>query len=326
MIKMKFGNKGRGKRRREKDAASFRQNQKFVKELRTNYQLYLLVLPCMLLMLLFRYVPMSGLIMAFQNYNITKGIMGSQFIGFANFNKMFHQEGFLLALRNTLVIKLLTMIIGLPLPIALAIMINEIGKKRYRKVMQTITYFPYFLSWVVINGILLNLLNVQDGVVNQIIKMLGGEPIAFMMSKKYFVAILILSTFWKNLGCDTIIYLAALTSIDSGLYEAAKIDGASKLQQIRHITLPGLMNTVIICQILAIGRILRANDEQILALYSEPVYEVADTIGTYVYRNGIGQMQYGYSTAVGLFQSVIGLIMVVFTNKLSQKYTENSVW
>ncbi len=326
MIKMKFGNKGRGKRRREKDAAPFRQNQKFVKELRTNYQLYLLVLPCMLLMLLFRYVPMSGLIMAFQNYNITKGIMGSQFVGFANFNKMFHQEGFLLALRNTLVIKLLTMIIGLPLPIALAIMINEIGKKRYRKVMQTITYFPYFLSWVVINGILLNLLNVQDGVMNQIIKMLGGEPIAFMMSKKYFVAILILSTFWKNLGCDTIIYLAALTSIDSGLYEAAKIDGASKLQQIRHITLPGLMNTVIICQILAIGRILRANDEQILALYSEPVYEVADTIGTYVYRNGIGQMQYGYSTAVGLFQSVIGLIMVVFTNKLSQKYTENSVW
>lgn len=326
MTKIMFWNRGKGKRRREKDAGPFRKNQKFVKELKTNYQLYLLVLPCMLLMLLFRYVPMSGLIMAFQNYNITKGIMGSQFIGFANFNKMFHQEGFLLALRNTLVIKLLTMIIGLPLPIALAIMINEIGKKRYRKVMQTITYFPYFLSWVVINGILLNLLNVQDGVINQIIKMLGGEPIAFMMSKKYFVAILILSTFWKNLGCDTIIYLAALTSIDSGLYEAAKIDGASKLQQIRHITLPGLMNTVIICQILAIGRILRANDEQILALYSEPVYEVADTIGTYVYRNGIGQMQYGYSTAVGLFQSVIGLIMVTFTNRLSRKYTENSVW
>lgn len=326
MTKITFRGGSAGKKKSGENVPFSQKKQNFTKVLKANYQLYLLALPCILLMLVFRYVPMSGLIMAFQDYNITKGIIGSEFIGLANFNKMFHQEGFLLALRNTLVIKLLTMIIGLPLPIMLAIMLNEIGKKRYRKVMQTITYFPYFLSWVVINGILLNLLNVQDGVINQIIRMFGGEPIAFMMSKKYFVGILILSTFWKNLGCDTIIYLAALTSIDSGLYEAAKIDGASKLQQIRHITLPGLMNTVIICQILAMSRILRANDEQILALYSEPVYEVADTIGTYVYRIGIGQMQYGYSTGVGLFQSVIGLILVVFTNKLSRKYTENSVW
>ena len=298
----------------------------FCRELKKNWQLYILVLPCVLFMLVFRYIPMNGLIMAFQDYNLRDGIFGSDFVGFAHFKEMFGDDLFWRAFRNTLWIKLLGIIVGLPAPILLAIMINEIGLKRYRKTMQSITYFPYFLSWIVINGILLNLFNVQDGIVNRIIEMFGGEPQAFMMSNDAFVWILIFSNLWKNLGSDTVLYLAALTSIDPGLYEAAKIDGASKLQQIIHITLPGLANTFIILQILSMGRILKAGDEQILALYSTPVYEVADVIGTYVYRTGIGNMRYAYATAVGMFQSVVGLIMVLFTNRLAKKYTDNSVW
>ena len=294
--------------------------------LRRDWQLYLLLLPCFVLMVIFRYIPMNGVIMAFQDYNIREGIFGSEFVGLEHFIAMFQNDMFLRAFRNTLWIKLLGIVVGLPAPILLAIMINEIGLKRYRKTMQSITYFPYFLSWIVINGILLNLFNIQDGVINKIIEWFGGQPQAFMMDDAAFVWILIFSNLWKNLGSDTVLYLAALTSIDPGLYEAAKIDGASKLQQIIHITLPGLMNTFILLQIMSMGRILKAGDEQILALYSEPVYDVADVIGTYVYRTGIGGMRYGYATAVGMFQSVVGLIMVLFTNKLAKKYTDNSVW
>ena len=294
--------------------------------LRRDWQLYLLLLPCFVLMVIFRYVPMNGVIMAFQDYNIREGIFGSEFVGLEHFIAMFQDDMFLRAFRNTLWIKLLGIVVGLPAPILLAIMLNEIGLKRYRKTMQSITYFPYFLSWIVINGILLNLFNIQDGVINKIIEWFGGQPQAFMMDDEAFVWILIFSNLWKNLGSDTVLYLAALTSIDPGLYEAAKIDGASKLQQIIHITLPGLMNTFILLQIMSMGRILKAGDEQILALYSEPVYDVADVIGTYVYRTGIGGMRYGYATAVGMFQSVVGLIMVLFTNKLAKKYTDNSVW
>lgn len=294
--------------------------------LKRDWQLYLLLLPCFVFMIVFRYIPMGGIVMAFQDYNIRDGIFGSDFIGLEHFIDMFQDDLFLRAFRNTLWIKLLGIVVGLPAPILLAIMINEIGLKRYRKTMQSITYFPYFLSWIVINGILLNLFNVQDGVVNKIIEWFGGQPQTFMMEDTAFIWILIFSNLWKNLGSDTVLYLAALTSIDPGLYEAARIDGASKLQQILHITLPGLMNTFILLQIMSMGRILKAGDEQILALYSEPVYDVADVIGTYVYRTGIGGMRYGYATAVGMFQSVVGLIMVLFTNKLAKKYTDNSVW
>ena len=294
--------------------------------LKRDWQLYLLLLPCFVFMIVFRYIPMGGIVMAFQDYNIRDGIFGSEFIGLEHFIDMFQDDLFLRAFRNTLWIKLLGIVVGLPAPILLAIMINEIGLKRYRKTMQSITYFPYFLSWIVINGILLNLFNVQDGVVNKIIEWFGGQPQTFMMEDTAFIWILIFSNLWKNLGSDTVLYLAALTSIDPGLYEAARIDGASKLQQILHITLPGLMNTFILLQIMSMGRILKAGDEQILALYSEPVYDVADVIGTYVYRTGIGGMRYGYATAVGMFQSVVGLIMVLFTNKLAKKYTDNSVW
>lgn len=294
--------------------------------LKNDYQLYILLLPCLVLMIVFRYFPMQGVIMAFQDYSITNGIFGSEFVGFKHFIDMFSQDMFLRSLRNTLWIKFLGIIVGMPAPILLAIMINEIGLKRYRKTLQSITYFPYFLSWVVINGMLLNLLNVHDGIINQIIVFFGGEPTAFMMSSDHFVWVLIFSHIWKFLGSDTILYLAALTAIDPGLYEAARIDGAGKLQQIFHITLPGLMGTFVILQILAMGRILQAGDAQIISMYSEPVYEVADVIGTYVFRTGIGGMRYGYATAVGLFQSVVGLCMVLFTNQLSKKYADSSVW
>lgn len=310
-----------------KRPASVRPDQRRIAAgLKRDWQLYLLLLPCFVFMIVFRYIPMGGIVMAFQDYNIRDGIFGSEFIGLEHFIDMFQDDLFLRAFRNTLWIKLLGIVVGLPAPILLAIMINEIGLKRYRKTMQSITYFPYFLSWIVINGILLNLFNVQDGVVNKIIEWFGGQPQTFMMEDTAFIWILIFSNLWKNLGSDTVLYLAALTSIDPGLYEAARIDGASKLQQILHITLPGLMNTFILLQIMSMGRILKAGDEQILALYSEPVYDVADVIGTYVYRTGIGGMRYGYATAVGMFQSVVGLIMVLFTNKLAKKYTDNSVW
>lgn len=294
--------------------------------LRSDYDLYLMLLPCLCFFILFKYVPMAGIIMAFQDYTIAGGLLGSEFVGLKHFKEMFQQPGFLDALRNALYINFWKYLIYTPAPLILAIMINEVRRGWAKKTIQTICYFPNFISWIIVFGILTNLLNVQSGLVNRVLSAMGLKPIAFMISKQYFVPLLVITDVWKYVGIDSIVYLSALTGIDPGLYEAAKLDGANKMQQIRHITVPGVSSTFFIMLILSLGRILDAGHDQIIALYSKPVYEVADVLTTYIYRTGIGSMRFSYSAAVGLFSSLIGLIMVCLSNWLSRKYNQSSVW
>jgi len=292
----------------------------------SNYDLYLMIIPFLVLIIIFRYVPMGGLVMAFQNYNLVQGLAKSPFVGLRHFSEMFSDKGFQSALKNTLVINFWKYLTYTPSPLILAIMIYEIPFQKYKRVVQTISYFPYFLSWIIVFGILMNLLNIQDGIVNQIMQVLGGEPVAFMISKKHFVTIIVISDIWKYVGFESIIYLAALTAIDPQLYEAARIDGAGKMTQIFRITLPSISGTFFIMFILSMGRILDAGHEQIIAMYSRPVYEVADVLTTYVYRTGIVNMRYSYASAMGLFTSLVGLIMVCASNYVSRKYSASSIW
>jgi putative aldouronate transport system permease protein len=269
---------------------------------------------------------MGGIVMAFQDYNLVQGLTESPFVGIKHFNYMLTDKGFQNALKNTLVINFWKYLFYTPSPLILAIMIYEVPFRGTKRAIQTISYFPYFLSWIIVFGILMNLLNIQDGVINQVIKYLGGQPIAFMVSRKYFVPIIVISDIWKYIGFDSIIYLAALTAIDPQLFEAARMDGAGKMTQIFRISIPGISGTFFIMLILSLGRILDAGHEQIIALYSGPVYDVADVLTTYVYRTGIGNMRYSYSSAVGLFASVVGLVMVCVSNYISRKFSESSIW
>lgn len=297
-----------------------------VRQMRSDLDLYLMFLPVLIFFVLFKYIPMGGIVMAFQDYNIVGGVLGSPFVGLKHFQEMFGQSGFLDALRNTLVINFWKYLTYTPAPLLLAIMIHEVRCKWLKKTIQTVSYFPNFISWIVVFGILTNLLNVQNGLINQVIKALGGKPIPFMISKQHFVGILVISDIWKYAGIDSIIYLSALTAIDPQLYESARLDGASKIGQIRHVTLPGVSGTFFIMMILSLGRILDAGHDQIIALYSKPVYEVADVLTTYIYRTGIGSMRFSYSAAVGLFSSLVGLVMICLSNYLSRRYSETSVW
>ena len=296
------------------------------KQIKADYDLYLMLLPVLVFFLLFRYVPMTGVLMAFQDYNIVGGLFNSPWAGLKHFREMFNSPAFFRVLSNTLIINFWKYLTYTPAPLILAVMINEVRHDRFKKTVQTITYFPNFISWIIVFGILMNLLNMQDGLINQVISALGGKPVSFMISKKHFVGILVISDIWKYVGIDSIIYLSALTAIDPQLYESAVMDGAGKMRQIFNITLPCVSNTFFIMVILSLGRVLDAGHEQIIALYSQPVYDVADVLSTYTYRIGVTSMRYSYSSAVGLFSSVIGLIMISASNWLSRKYSETSIW
>ena len=291
-----------------------------------DYDLYLMLLPVLGFFILFKYVPMSGVLMAFQDYSLTGGLLESPWVGLKHFRTMFTTPGFTNVLGNTLIINFWKYLTYTPAPLILAIMINELRNRRFKKVVQTITYFPNFISWIIVFGILMNLLSAQNGLVNQVINYFGGKSIPFMISKKHFVGILVISDIWKYVGIDSIIYLSALTAIDPQLYESAMMDGAGKMRRILHITLPCVANTFFLMLILSLGRVLDAGHDQIISLYSQPVFDVADVLSTYVYRTGVTSMKYSYSSAVGLFSSLVGLIMISASNWLSRKYSETSVW
>ena len=290
----------------------------------THYRyLHLMVLPGLAFFLLFKYVPMYGIIIAFKNYKGAAGgfsaIMSAPWIGLKNFEIFFNSLYCERVFKNTIYLSLLRLIFSFPAPILLALMINEIRANWFKRTVQTITYLPYFLSWVVVAGLLNTLLSPDNGAINTIIKMAGGQPVYFLTSKQWFRPILIISEIWKNIGYGSIVYLAAITSIDQEQYEAARVDGANKLQQIIHITLPALSEIIAIMLILQIGKMFDDNFDQIFNLYSPSVYEVSDVFETYVYRNGIQQSKFSYSAAVGLVKSVLALAMIVFSNKASKK-------
>ena len=290
----------------------------------THYRyLHLMVLPGLAFFLLFKYVPMYGIIIAFKNYKGAAGgfsaIMSAPWIGLKNFEIFFNSLYCERVFKNTIYLSLLRLIFSFPAPILLALMINEIRANWFKRTVQTITYMPYFLSWVVVAGLLNTLLSPDNGAINTMIKMAGGQPVYFLTSKQWFRPILIISEIWKNIGYGSIVYLAAITSIDQEQYEAARVDGANKLQQIIHITLPALSEIIAIMLILQIGKMFDDNFDQIFNLYSPSVYEVSDVFETYVYRNGIQQSKFSYSAAVGLVKSVLALAMIVFSNKASKK-------
>ena len=293
--------------------------------IRRDKVLLLFFLPCFIWMLVFCYAPMGGLVIAFEDYKLSKGIWGSKWVGLKYFKKFFGDYYFFRILRNTFLISLYSILWGFPAPIILALMLNELRNERFKRTVQTVTYIPHFISMVVICSIIRQFC-LSDGVFNDIGAFFGAQRTALLQKPAYFRTIYVASGIWQEIGWSSIIYLAALTGIDPQLYEAAEIDGANRLRQTWHVTLPGIMPTIIMLLILRMGSILGVGYEKILLLYNETIYETADVISTYVYRTGLVKMQYSYSTAVGLMNSVINVILLLSANALSRRVSESSLW
>ncbi|MCA0753566.1 ABC transporter permease subunit [Paenibacillus sp. N4] len=295
------------------------------KDLIRNKWLYLMILPVLVYYVMFHYVPMYGAIIAFKQYVPSKGIWGSEWIGFENFQDFFSSIYFFRVIKNTVLLSLYNLLFGFPAPIILALLLNELKSSVFRRITQTITYMPHFITLVVVAGII-RYFTLSDGLINDVIAFFGGERIAFLQQPESFRAIYVISEIWQQIGWGTIIYLAAISGIDQQQYEAAKIDGATKLRQIWHITLPGILPTVMIMLILALGNLMNVGFEKIILLYSASIYETADVISTYVYRKGILEFDYGYSTAVGVFNSVINFGILLLANYFSKRVSQNSLW
>ncbi|UQZ86375.1 putative multiple-sugar transport system permease YteP [Paenibacillus konkukensis] len=287
--------------------------------------LFLFLLPALVYVIVFNYVPMYGVIIAFKNFNFSKGIMGSEWVGFDNFGRLF-QRGFLRVLRNTIVISLLKLIFVFGGSIVFALLLNEIRTRWLKRVVQNISYLPHFLSWVIIGSILVEMLSPSRGIVNQLIEHFGGTPIYFLADKTWFMVILILSDIWQSIGWGSIVYLAAITAIDPQLYESARMDGANRMMQVFNITLPSIMNIIIIMLLLQIGNILNAGFDQIFNLYNLKVFEVADILDTYAYRIGLEQGDYSLSTTISLFKNVVGLALVLAFNKIANRFGHTGLW
>ena len=288
--------------------------------------LYLMILPGLIYVILFRYLPMVGIIISFKDYQIFKGIWNSPWIGFNNFRMLFESTKFYEVFRNTLLISVYKIIFGFPAPIILAILINEVRNELFRRTIQTVVYLPHFISWIVVAGLMGGLLSPNDGIINNIIKTFGKEPIFFMGSPKYFRSVLVFSDIWKEAGWGAIIYLAALAGVSVELYEAAILDGTNKFQRIVYVSIPCIMPTIVVMFLLRISGILNAGFEQVFSLYNSAVYSVGDIIDTYVYRVGLIETRYGFSTAVGLFKSIIACVLVIIANSFTKRISEESLF
>ncbi|QUI25293.1 sugar ABC transporter permease [Vallitalea pronyensis] len=298
----------------------------FKKSILKRWQLYVMLVPVILFYIFFVYRPLWGLQIAFKDYSVFKGLQGSEWAGLKHFELLFSNGEFPRKIWNTLIINVYGLIIGFPIPILLALLLNEVKHKLFKKTVQTITYLPHFISIVVIAGMVTNFLSPSTGIVNTIIAWLGFEKIYFLIDPKYFRGIFTGMNIWKNAGFGAIVYIAALSGIDQELYEAAKIDGASRLKQTLHVTLPGILPTITIMLILRIGAMLNVGFESIILLYQPATYSTADVISTYVYRLGLEEARYDFATAVGLFNSVVSLVLVSIANFTSKKLSDTSLW
>jgi putative aldouronate transport system permease protein len=288
--------------------------------------LYLLFLPVAVWYILFRYVPMYGIIIAFKNYNIFTGIGKSPWVGFLYFKQFFESVFFWRLLRNTFLISIYGLVFGFPAPIVLALLFNELKNGFFKKLTQTISYLPHFISTVIIVSMFVEFLSPSRGLVNNLIAAVGGNRVYFLGDPKYFRTVYTLMNIWRGVGWGTIIYLAALTGISLELYEAAIIDGCNRFRQTLHVTLPGIANTIIIMLIFRIGELLSVGSESIILMYNPAIYETADVISTYVYRRGLVEAQYSFGAAVGLFDAIIGLTLIGIANTLAKRYSETSLW
>ena len=296
-----------------------------LKEILLQYDLFLMVFPAFILVVIFNYAPMYGLTIAFKNYNIMEGILNSPWAGFKHFKQLFTSLDFKRVLVNTVLISVYRLIFQFPVPIILALMLNDVKNRKFKRVIQNVTYLPHFVSWAIFGAIVIDIL-AKDGIINRMLSLFDVKPILFLTKKQYFRTIVVASQTWKEAGWSAIIYLSALSAIDPQLYEAAIVDGAGKLRQIWHITLPGITSTIMFIIILRLGALLSTDVEQILMLYNPLVYDTGDVIGTYIFRVGLGQMKYDFTTAVGLFQSLIGFILVLISNYLSKKTAETGLF
>ncbi len=290
--------------------------------------LYLLVLPALAYYIIFQYIPLYGLVVAFKEYRVSEGMLGSPFADplFRHFGRLFRNSEFWRAVGNTFIINFYRVIFSFPAPLVLALILNEIRKMKFRKVVQTVIYLPHFISWVVIGGILIHLLSVPSGPINVLISALGIAPRRFMTDSGTFRGLLVITSIWKTAGWGTIIYLAALAGVDLELYDAARIDGAKRFRVLISVTLPQIMSTVAVLFILNLGQIMNLGFEQVFILYSVQVYDVADIIDTYVYRVGIMNMQYSFATAAGLFKSVIGFTFLISANTITKRLGERGIF
>lgn len=303
--------------------------QKIVRDFQRNKFKYLMIIPVLVYLVLFCYKPMYGIVIAFKNFKVTRGIANSQWVGLFWFEQFFKDPYFWRLLRNTFTISGLTILFGFPAPILLALLLNELKSNKYKRTVQTITYMPYFISLVVLCS-LVKIYCQQDGLISEIVAFFGGTKQNWLADPRYFRTIYILSDIWQGIGWNSIIYLAALSGIDQEQYEAARIDGANRFQQVLHITLPGLLPTITILFILRMGSILNVGYEKILLLYQPTTYEVADVFSTYTYRISLGatsgQPQYSLSTAVSLFNTIVNVAFLLMTNFISNKTTESGLF
>lgn len=299
---------------------------RLMKEIFKCRYLYLLALPGLLFFLIFKYVPMFGVLIAFQNYSPFKGVFHSPWVGFEHFQRFFSNPDFLMLFRNTMGINLLNLFLFFPLPIIVSLFLNELRKEWYKKLIQTIIYMPHFLSWVIISGLTFLLFSKGDGLVNKIIEAMGGDKIDVLTNPSVFWIMIVIQAIWKEAGWGTILFLAAIAGVDPGLYEAARMDGAGRMRQIWHVTLPSIRGVVITLLILRLGQMMDVGFEQIFLMYNGAVSHVAEVFDTYVYTVGIKQGQFSYSTAAGLFKSVVGLTLVVLSNKMAKKFGEDGIY
>lgn len=306
------------------------QNKNFLykafREFKRSFFLQMLVLPGVVYFILFHYIPMYGVVIAFQNFRIRSGILGSEWVGLEQFIKFIQNPMFFRLVRNTVLLSVYSLLFGFAPPIILALFLNEPMNRLYRKFVQTVSYLPHFISIVAVVGMLFMLLSPQGGLINNLIYLLGIEPIYFLARREWFRFIYIFSGIWQSIGFSAIIYLAALSGVDTQMYEASTIDGASRVQKMWHISLPSIQPTIVILLIFSIGGMMSVNTEKVLLMQLPLTYEVSDVIGTYVYRRGLIHFEYSYGAAVGFFNSLINIILLIIANALAKRYTETSLW
>ena len=296
------------------------------KKRKVDISLYFMLIPAIVLIIVYSYGPLGGLIVAFQRYDIAKGMLHSKWIGLDNFKYLFKYPDFNKAIWNTIYISAMKLVAGFAAPILISILLNEISSVKFKRSIQTMIYLPYFISWVVISGIMIDILSPTDGIVNSVLKVLGFKAIYFLGTPKLFPFVMVVSDMWKNFGFGTIIYMAALTGIDPSLYEAAEIDGANRFKRIKHITLPGIVPIMVLLGTLSLGYLLSAGFEQIFNLYGPMVYSTGDILDTFTYRIGILNNQYDLATAVGMFKSAVSIILVSVSYFMAHKFADYRIF
>lgn len=306
-------------------SAQVKKKSELWKALARHKHLYLLGLPGIISFIIFKYFPMYGILIAFQDYNPFAGVLESEWVGLHHFERLFSDPDFFMILRNALVISLLGVLL-FPAPIVLALLLNELRSQLYKRMVQTVIYLPHFISWVIVVSLTYIFLSSEIGLINKLFLAMGGEKVNFLFENEYFYPLIMSQDLWRNIGWGSIIYMAAIAGVDPSLYEAAKMDGAGRLKQIWHVTIPSIMPTIVILFILQLGSTLDVNFEQLWLMQNPLNTQISEVFETYVFKVGVGGAEYSYSTAIGIFKSVVGLILIVAANKLANKRGHEGIW